>query len=241
MAGWWEPVRDYCERTGPEPWAEPLNAASNAAFVVAALLLLRRGRAPDGTADGFAWLVGLIGIGSALFHTLAVRWAMLADVIPIAVFIHAYVFLALRRFLGLGAPAALAGTLAFALAAAVVEPVLSGLAGRPLGPLSNNSIDYLPAALALFGVGAASLRFGGREGGALIGLGILFLVSLLARTLDSALCPVLPFGTHWLWHLLNAGLLYGLVRAARRAGPAARHSRPDGPAARHSRPDGPAA
>jgi hypothetical protein len=229
-SGWWQPVRDYCERTGPELWAEPLNAASNAAFVVAALLLLRRGRAPDRTADGFSWLVGLIGIGSALFHTLAVQWAMLADVIPIAVFIHAYFFLALRRFLGFGTPAALAGTLAFALAAALFEPALSGLAGRPLGPLSNNSIDYAPAALALFGVGAASRRFGRREGAAMIGLGAVFLVSLSARTLDPALCPVLPVGTHWLWHLLNAGVLYGLVRAARRAGPAARHSPPGTPA-----------
>ncbi|TGD94990.1 hypothetical protein [Methylobacterium nonmethylotrophicum] len=223
-SGWWEPVRDYCERTGPELFAEPLNAASNAAFVVAAILLLRRGRAPDLVADAFAWLIGAIGIGSALFHTLAVQWAMLADVIPIALFIHAYFFLALRRFLGVSALPALAGTLAFAVAAALFEPALAGLAGRPLGPLSNGSIGYAPAALALFGVGAASLRAGNRaghrDGAALIGLGVLFLVSLTARTLDPALCPLLPIGTHWLWHLLNAGVLYGLVRAARRAGPA---------------------
>ncbi len=218
MAGWWEPVRDYCERTGPELLAEPLNAISNAAFLVAAVLLLRRGRAPDPVADGFAVLVGVIGIGSALFHTLAVQWAMLADVIPIALFIHAYVFLALRRFLVLPAPAALAGTLAFAVAAAVFEPALSNLAGRPLGPLTNGSVAYAPAALALFGVGTASRRFGRREGAALIGIGLLFLVSLAARTLDAALCPVVPFGTHWLWHLLNACVLYALVRAARAAG-----------------------
>ncbi|MFH6784220.1 MULTISPECIES: hypothetical protein [Methylobacterium] len=221
MAEWWEPVRDYCERTGPEPWAEPLNAVSNGAFVVAAILLLGRGRAPDRIADGFAWLIGAIGIGSALFHTLAVQWAMLADVIPIALFIHAYFFLALRRFLGFGALAALAGTLAFAVAAAVFEPALSLLAGRPLGPLGNGSIAYAPAALALFGVGAAARRFGNRAGGALIGIGALFLASLAARTLDAALCPLVPIGTHWLWHLLNAWVLYGLVRAARRAEPAA--------------------
>ncbi|KMO36831.1 hypothetical protein VQ02_14795 [Methylobacterium variabile] len=221
-SGWWEPVRDYCERTGPEFFAEPLNAASNAAFVVAAILLLRRRAGPpDPVADGFALLVGVIGLGSALFHTLAVQWAMLADVIPIALFIHAYVFLALRRFLGLSVPAALAGTLAFALAAALFEPALSRLAGQPLGPASNGSVAYAPAALALFGVGAASRRAGHRAGAALIGIGVLFLVSLAARTFDAALCPLLPAGTHWLWHLLNAGVLYALVRAARRAGPPA--------------------
>lgn len=219
-SGWWEPVRDYCERTGPGLWAEPLNAVSNAAFVVAAILLLRRGRAPDPVADGFAGLIGLIGLGSALFHTLAVQWSMLADVIPIALFIHACFFLALRRFLGLSAIAALGGTLAFAVAAAFFEPALSRLAGQPLGPLSNGSIAYAPAALALFGVGAASWIWGHRAGAALIGVGALFLASLTARTFDAALCPVIPVGTHWLWHLLNACVLAALVRAARRAGPA---------------------
>ncbi len=218
-ADWWEPVRDYCERTGPGLWAEPLNAVSNAAFVVAAILLLRRGRAHDPVADGFAWLIGTIGIGSALFHTLAVHWSMLADVIPIALFIHAYFFLALRRFLRFSAIGALAGTLAFAGAAAFFEPALSRLAGQPLKDLTNGSIDYAPAALALFGVGAASWVWGHRAGAALIGIGALFLASLAARTFDAALCPVVPFGTHWLWHLLNACVLYALVRTARRAGP----------------------
>ncbi len=170
-SGWWEPVRDYCERTGPGLWAEPLNAVSNAAFVVAAILLLRRGRAPDRVADGFAWLIGVIGLGSALFHTLAVQWSMLADVIPIALFIHAYFYLALRRFLGLPALAALAGTLAFAVAAAFFEPALSRIAGQPLSPLTNGSIGYAPAALALFGVGAASWARGRREGTAWSGSG----------------------------------------------------------------------
>jgi hypothetical protein len=219
-SGWWEPVRDYCERTGPGLWAEPLNAVSNAAFVVAAMLLLRRGRARDPVADGFAWLIGVIGLGSALFHTLAVRWSMLADVIPIALFIHAYFFLALRRFLGFSVTVALAGTLAFAGAAAFFEPALSRLAGQPLGPFTNGSIDYAPASLALFGVGAASWARGNRAGAALIGIGALFLASLTARTLDASFCPVVPLGTHWLWHLLNACVLYALVRAARRAGPA---------------------
>ncbi len=33
--GWFEPVMAYCERTGPDFWAEPLNAASNVAFLAA--------------------------------------------------------------------------------------------------------------------------------------------------------------------------------------------------------------
>jgi hypothetical protein len=224
---WWEPVRAYCERTGAGFWDEPLNALSNGAFLIAAALLLarehraktRRAAAPDPVARALAGLVGVIGIGSFLFHTLAVRWAELADVLPIALFIHAYFFVALHRLLGLRAGVALGPTLAFAGAAAAFEPVLSTLAGRPLGPPTNGSIAYAPALLALLGIGAI-LRAGtpaqSRAGTALFGIAGLFLVSLTARTLDPVLCPVLPTGTHLVWHILNAGVLYGLVRTASR-------------------------
>ncbi len=42
---WFEPVRAYCERGGPEFWAEPANALSNAGFLLAAAAAARR-RAP---------------------------------------------------------------------------------------------------------------------------------------------------------------------------------------------------
>jgi hypothetical protein len=224
--GWCDPVRAYCERRGPEVFAEPLNAASNAAFLIAAVLLLREMRrdgARDATAASLAWLVGVIGIGSLLFHTLAVRWSELVDVIPIAIFIHVYLFVALRRLLGLGGVAALAVTLAFAAGGAGFEPAASALAGRSLDAASNGSIAYAPAALALLAVGAGAWRIGNPAGPRLIGLCGVFLVSLTARSLDAALCGAIPFGTHWLWHILNAVLLAGLVRVLRgtgRPGPA---------------------
>jgi hypothetical protein len=221
--GWWEPVRDYCERTDAGFWAEPLNAVSNAAFLVAAVLLLRREArrpSPDPAALALAALIGVIGIGSGLFHTLAVRWTELADVIPIAVFIHAYFFLTLHRLLGLGLLASAGLTLAFAAAGFGFEPALSALAGRPLGQPTNGSLAYAPALLALFGIGAALRAASGaarrRAGLALLASGGLFLLSLAARTLDAPLCPVLPFGTHFIWHVLNATVLAGLVRAASR-------------------------
>ena len=43
---------------------------------------------------------------------------------------------------------------------------------------------------------------------------MLFLVSLTARTLDRSACAILPIGTHALWHILNAAVLYALVAAA---------------------------
>jgi hypothetical protein len=104
---WVAAVDLYCERVGPGLWAEPLNALSNLGFVVvAALAGARFFRAGDAVAFAMVLLVGAIGVGSFLFHTFANSWSSLADVIPITLFIYAYLWLALRRFLGLGRAAA---------------------------------------------------------------------------------------------------------------------------------------
>ena len=71
---WTATIDGYCERTGAGLWSEPLNAATNAAFLVAALVMWRRtegGRAPVEAA--LVALLALIGVGSALFHTFAAR------------------------------------------------------------------------------------------------------------------------------------------------------------------------
>lgn len=220
---WFEPIRAYCERTGPGFWDEPLNAATNAAFLIAALAAARRaGRDPAALA--LALLAGIVGIGSFLFHTLAVHWSMLADVLPIAAFIYGYFFLALRRFLGLGGLAAGGATLGFLAFSLGLVPALDALTGRSVEAATNGSIAYLPAFLALGGVAAPLLAgqtchraAARREAGlALLGIAALFGVSLAARTLDRAACGAIPFGTHWLWHLLNACVLYALIATAAR-------------------------
>ena len=99
--GWDIPVDIYCERIDATFWSEPLNALTNAAFIVAACAAALRYRAA-GVRDRFlrtlVGIVALIGIGSFAFHTLATRGAVLLDVIPITIFIYAYLALALRRF-----------------------------------------------------------------------------------------------------------------------------------------------
>src|SRR3546814_10308990 len=86
----------YCERLGPCLWAEPLNAFTNLAFIVAGIVLVaalrRAGPAVrrDPAMLGLVLLLFVIGIGSGLFHTFAVAWAALPDVIPVALFILLY-------------------------------------------------------------------------------------------------------------------------------------------------------
>ena len=207
---WSTPIDLYCERTDASLWAEPANALTNAAFLIAAaaaFVLWRRQRARDAASDlpalALIVVVVAVGLGSFAFHTTATRGAMLADVIPIAIFIYGYLLLALRRFLYLPAGVAIAIVVAYAAGA----QALSWLApGRAL----NGSVGYLPALVALVVV-ARTARGPARR--ALELAVMLFTLSLALRTIDLDACETFALGTHFLWHLLNAAVLYVLLRA----------------------------
>lgn len=218
---------EYCERgANPGLVAEPLNAVTNLAFLVAACAGARSAmRMSDPSARAMLLLlsviVGVIGLGSLAFHTLATPAAKLADVLPIGVFMLVYLGFALRVLLGLSAPAVLAGLALFvgALAAAEAAPCSLQFRAIPLsagGRCLNGSLGYVPALAALLGVGAALARRRHPSGRLLLVAGGLLAVSLIARTVDLAACQAWRHGTHFLWHLLNATLLYLLLRAASR-------------------------
>jgi FtsH-binding integral membrane protein len=210
----------YCERLSDAFWAEPLNAVSNAAFILAALagwLWLSRADRRDLPATLLIALVFAIGVGSFLFHTMPQRWTLLADVIPIQLFSFLYFGLALRRYLGLPLLAAGLGTLAFLAAAFALNSTLA-----PLLPAAmRGSAGYAAFVLALLGMALAA-RFQGKPAvaGLLLAAGVVFAISLTLRSLDDFACRNIPFGLHWAWHLLNACVLALLLRAAIGHGPA---------------------
>lgn len=217
-AGWSAPLDGYCERLGPEFWAEPVNALTNAAFLVAALIAYLDARRRGGLDAATVLLLALVvavGIGSFLFHTVATAWAAVADVAPIQLFILVYFALAMRRFVGLGWPASLAATAGFAVVSVAGAAGLAALAADAL----NGSEGYVPPLLALAIVGAALARAGRPGAGfSLLAAALLFAVSLGLRTVDAAVCERIPFGTHFLWHTLNGVLLGGLIIALGRFG-----------------------
>lgn len=92
-----EQVIAYCERMDVTYWSEPVNAVTNASFLIAAALVWRQA-ADLPLARALVVVLGLIGAGSFLWHTHATRWAGLADVLPILVFILLYLFCRDTRF-----------------------------------------------------------------------------------------------------------------------------------------------
>ena len=205
---WSSPIILYCERTDSSFWSEPINALTNGAFLIVAALafaLWRRRGDRDPATLSLIIVTALIGIGSFVFHTLATKGAVLLDVIPIALFVYGYLYLALRRFLHLQQLASAAILSAFIVASQGVS-----LALPP--DLLNGSCEYLLPLAALIAVGVIA-RFN-HMGFSILLAAAIFLVSLVFRTIDQAACGNFPSGTHFIWHLLNAGVLYILLRTA---------------------------
>ncbi|TNF59763.1 MAG: hypothetical protein EP307_09735 [Rhodobacteraceae bacterium] len=199
----------YCERLDAGYWAEPVNAVTNAAFLLAALVMWRR-TAGLALARALSLVLGAIGLGSFLFHTHAQVWSAIADVLPIAAFILLYIFAINRDVWGMPSVWALGGTALFLPYAALTAPLWQGV------PVFGVSAGYMPvpALIALYAL-ALWRRAPALARGFLLGAGILML-SLLARSLDETACARLPLGTHFLWHILNALMLGWMIEVYRR-------------------------
>jgi hypothetical protein len=206
-------VDAYCERTDPGLWAEPLNAASNAGFVIAGALLfarLRRARQPiPWSIRALPALVILVGLGSFAFHTLATVWAGWLDTGFILAFACVF-FYAFFRHVG-------AAAWWWSGAAAFVFFWLSFGAKAWLPDLGlNGSEAYLPMLVGLFAM-TAWLRRNPPALGPFLAASLVICVSIALRTIDRAVCDAFPIGTHFLWHLLNAVVLYILTAALMRS------------------------
>lgn len=205
---WSTQVDGYCERLGPGIWAEPWNAVTNLAFLIAAVWVWRRSRAVP--VRVLAAVLFAIGVGSGLFHTLATRWAGVADVVPILIYILCYIFFANRYFWGLSPLWSGVGTALFIPYAAATVPLFAMVPGI------GGSAGYVPVPVLIFAY-AVGLRKRLPEvaRGLAIGAAILCL-SLFFRTVDAPLCETFPIGTHIFWHLLNAVMLGWMAEVLRR-------------------------
>lgn len=208
---WTAYIDEYCERLAPGLAGEPLNALSNLAFILAAFIMWRRCRGQGlWAANAMVAILAAIGVGSFLFHTFATVWAVVADVVPIAIFSLFYIFVANRTYLRLGNVAALVGALAFLPFAYVVNGLLAPL------PFIGISSFYWPLVLMIAGYAVWTWR-ASPETGRGLALGALILsVSLSFRSLDMIVCTSWPAGTHFVWHALNGLMLGWMIEVYRR-------------------------
>lgn len=203
---WFAAVDGYCERLGSAYWAEPVNAVTNLAFVMAATVMWRR---TMGLGRAMCGVMAAIGVGSFLFHTHANRLTGILDVAPTLGFILLYVFAASRDMLGLRGWQAGLCLLAFLPYAAATVPLWGMVPGL------GSSAAYAPVPVLILFYAGLMRRQPATAAGLAIGAAVL-IVSLVFRTLDVPLCSLWPAGTHFLWHLLNAAMLGWMIEVYRR-------------------------
>ena len=204
-----KPIDIYCERLDIGIWAEPINAVTNVAFILAAIIMwLRCKNLVEGKILSF--LLFSIGCGSFLFHTYAQTWAALLDVTAILIFILTYIFVANRRFLVWSKMVSLIGVIMFFPYQLFLVSILSNI------QFFGSSVQYIPVAILIF-IYSGLLRKSepNLSRGLFIGAAILCL-SIISRTVDEPLCSIFSVGTHFVWHILNAIMLSWMIEILRR-------------------------
>ena len=206
---WFETIDGYCERIDASFWSEPLNAVTNAVFLMAAIWVLRREEL-NNKARALAFLLGMIGIASFLFHSVATAWAGALDVLFILLFTLLYIFVATEDFLGLPRRSALVVTLGYFPFLVVVDWLT-----LPLSVLGSTRI-YIPI-LILITLYSLILykKFPYLSRGLAMGA-LLLTISMFARSVDLPLCETISTGTHFLWHVINAIMLAWMIEVYRR-------------------------
>lgn len=193
-----------CERVGFDFFAEPLNLFSNITFLISAYFLWRSLKEHSLPLYLLIFSGALIGIGSAMFHSISTMWSALCDILPIIFFLSVYIIMFARRVLGWNR--LLSWGLFFALLGLNIGYKFISTRGP------DGYVSYLPS-LVFFCMLTFALWLSKNKAALPFTLALCLAgLSFLFRTIDMLLCDQFPIGTHFLWHILNAGVLYILTR-----------------------------
>jgi hypothetical protein len=197
----------YCERVGAGLLAEPLNAVSNVSFLLAAWAAWVLAKRTGALSAGVRALIAIgasVGIGSILWHTYPTTLTLILDIVPILIFIIWYIWLYARNVIGMRPLFAVASAAAFLLATLLAIPFAGVLHG---------AFVYTPGLIVTLVLGVLHARDRRRAARfTLLAAAGVYLAALFFRTIDNEVCPVLPIGTHFLWHLLIGLVTYLAMR-----------------------------
>lgn len=188
--------------------AEPINFFSNAVIVLFGLVALYLSHKYKSSADvwALAVLLTLTGVGSFLWHGFRTPLALTLDVVPGLLFLLLFVYVWARRVWETYRSA-------FFLATFFVGTFVLSWVTQQIIPFRGPPLGVVAAVLIAAGylIMKTRKRYGAIAlwGGASIGLSLL---AFFFRSIDLYTCDVVPFGTHFLWHIfLSTGAFVGIL------------------------------
>lgn len=200
-----------CERHEVGLLAEPLNVLSSFAFMAVAISIYRYYKREEDLERKWIWdihaltfLCFIIGVNSIVFHAWPNPTTELMDTLAIVFFIMIYFWSVLFR---IGRCNFFQATICF-IAFVGFSHILVHQFPRAL----NDSIGYLSSMIALIMI-AVHLHLKARPSSQHFMLAaIVGVCSLFCRAIDKEICSMMPIGTHFFWHVLNATLLFILLK-----------------------------
>ncbi len=200
-----------CERGSLGILAEPLNVISSVAFMLVAVVIYRFYHSHEDLERKWIWdihaltfLTFIIGVNSVIFHSFPSPTTELMDTIPIVMFIILYFWSVLFR---IGRCNLFQAGICF-----VAFVGFSHILVAQFPHSLNDSIGYLSSMIALIVI-AVHLHLKARPSSQHFMLAaIVGVCSLFCRAIDREVCPQFPIGSHFMWHTLNATLLYLLLK-----------------------------
>ena len=203
----------YCERNSkPDFMAEPLNLITNIAFVIGAIMVFKMLKfyklisAKNWDIILLTAILATIGFGSGSFHSMPSTLTQTLDVIPIEAFIFIYLAVFFVRVIGVKPIFTV-----FILGAFLGVTILFGK--NFSASTLNGTIMYVPTYLMLI---VMVLIMGFVKQNPLylhlINTAVIWTFSLAFRTMDMQICSYTHnIGTHFMWHILNAVVLYRML------------------------------
>lgn len=194
----------YCEQFG-QIGIQYLNIFTNIFFIIFSILFIIKIKKINGIIrkrDYFlAILLGLVGIGSFAWHVVPNNLTDHADTLPIILLVLVSLGLILKKIFK--------GTL-IAQAGILFIIILAGLFLEQL-PALNGSLVYVFFLLLLIVISIFLLNKNKEASKNFQIASIIFFFGIIARTSDLILCTYVPFGTHFMWHILVATMGYFLL------------------------------
>jgi hypothetical protein len=198
----------YCE-TG-HSWlfmAEPVNTITNAFIILSALAAFAHIRkARIGLPADLSILLALLfatGLGSFAWHAFRTRMALAFDAIPGLLFLFVFTGFWIGRLFGRWAGIAGAVALMLAAAGSIVLTVTLFPGIRNYPPAISLAPAYATISLIGFFLVVATIRKIGWTAAEIVsGALVCAIGAAICRSIDLMVCREIPFGTHFLWHIL---------------------------------------
>lgn len=197
----------YCESGIGLFYTQPINTVSNVALLISAYLAFRfikTNHVNNKAIKILPFIIAITGVGSMLWHGIPGPLTNFADTLPLSTFVLVSLFLFLGKLLG---KKALVWKIFLAFTLIEIPFIFHII------PSFNGFLPY--SIILLFGafIFYGLIRKHKELTSDLIVIISLFATALVFRTLDLTICSSFSIGTHFIWHISNALVLYLVVRA----------------------------